>query len=408
MSARALKPPRIKVGNNINRGSGLTALRNFKVYNGGTNLFFGPGVTGDFVAQVNGSKLLVVTGRRSAVVSGALPEIEQLLKERGITIDVVSGIKPNPEVEDVAKIVEKFDDHDGLLSIGGGSVIDSTKVARLVIACGGKTEEYLRGERRCKQLYNIPLYVVNLTHGTGTEIDRWAVVTDPSTKVKYGIDAGYPTTSLDNPIYLKTLPRDQTTFTAIDAFAHSFEGATAEITGPYAMLLASEAISKIVEYLPKTLTEPDNIEYRYWLLYASMLGGIVEDNSECHIGHAVEHVLSGYNPRLPHGAGLAIVYRELLPLMYMAEPEGASKALKGLDPTLRPTKEDAEKARKAYLDFLEKIGYDKTLSDYGFGKDDIREVIELAFKEEFYRDWISSSPVKLTPEKLEEILHKLI
>jgi alcohol dehydrogenase len=127
-------------------------------------------------------------------------------------------------------------------------------------------------------------------------------------------------------------------------FAHNFEGATASITGPYAMLFASEAIDKIVTYLPKPLDQPENIEYRYWLLYASMLGGIVEDNSECHKVYAVEHAMSGYNPELLHGAGLAILYKEFLPLIYIVGPEGATIALKGLDPTLKPVKEDAEKA----------------------------------------------------------------
>ncbi len=386
----------------------MHTLRSFKVYHGGTNLFFGLGNTEEFSKSISGKKILVVTGRKSALISGALPDIEKLLKERDVELDVVSGIKPNPEISDVEKIVEAYDNHDGLLAIGGGSVIDTTKIARLVLACGGEVKEYLTGERVCTQLHKIPLHAVNLTHGTGTEIDRFAVATDPSTTIKYGVSAGYPTTALDNAKYLVTLPNEQTIFTALDAFAHNYEGATARITGPYITLLAGEAISKIINYLPEALNEPNNIEVRYWLLYASMLGGIVEDNSECHIGHAVEHVLSGYNPKLPHGAGLAILYREMLPLMYSAEPEGASEALKGLDPGLRPRREDAERAREAYINFLEKIGYDEALSTYGFGKDDVRSIVDLTFKQKYYRDWINISPVKLTPEELEEILLRLL
>ncbi len=387
-------------------------LRRFQVYSGGVKLFFGVNALDDardFFRGRGVDKFLIVTGRKSARISGALDDIVSVLKEIGVDHSVFNGINPNPTIDDVKRIVEAYKESEssGFIAIGGGSVIDATKIARSLMVCGGDPRKYLYGEEKC--IVDKPLlYVVNLTHGTGTEIDRWAVATIPETNEKLGMEAGYPNISIDDPRYTTTLPLNQTIYVTLDAFAHAVESATSYRSSPYTILLDSEAIKYIVAYLGKALDKPSDVEARYWLLYASMLAGISIDHSGTHLGHALEHILSGLEPKLPHGAGLGILYRELMEYFYKVNPETMSRILKPLDPSLRPIVEDAAKAREAYNKFLEEIGFKERLSDYGFSRDDIRDIVKMATENKVFKNWIASSPVKVSREDIASIIENIL
>ncbi|MET1159651.1 MAG: iron-containing alcohol dehydrogenase [Thermoprotei archaeon] len=381
----------------------------FQVYNGGVKLFFGPGTIESVKEFLKGyKKLLIVTGKKSARVSGALGDVEKILNELGIEYSVWDRAVPNPTRELVHELAEYYRSglYEGFIAIGGGSVIDLAKAARVVVVGGGDIKEYLYSMRKAPEKQPF-LLAVNLTHGTGTEIDRYAVVTITETKEKLGFNAGYPTVSVDDPRYLITLPRNQTIYTSLDAFAHAVEAATTRLTSPYVRLLAREAIRLIVEYLPKALEKPDNVEYRYWLLYASMIAGIAIDHGVTHYGHAIEHVLTGVKPELAHGSGLGIIHRELIGIIYEQMPENMAYVLEPLEPSLKPIREDASKAVKAYNEFLEKIGFTEKLSDYGFTENDL-EKLEPLYNSMIEKRFKGVLPFELPWSKVREMLKKLL
>jgi len=354
-------------------------VRVFTIHNGGVKLFFGFNALSYAEKFLQGFKrLLVVTGRRSAAVSGALSEVRAVLEKYGVEYSVWDRATPNPTSDQVRELAGVFAEggFEGFIAIGGGSVIDLAKAARVVAIGGGGIEEYLYGVKRAPEKQPF-LMAVNLTHGTGSEVDRYAVVTITETKEKLGFSAGYPTVSVDDPRYTVTLPRNQTIYTSLDAFAHAIESATSSYSSPYTVLLAREAIEKIAKYLPVAVEKPGDIEARYWLLYASMIAGIGIDHGVTHYGHLIEHLLTGYNPELPHGAGLGMVHRKLIGIIYRHDPATMAYILQPLDPSLKPVSSDWEKAVKAYESFLERIGFKERLSDYGFSEESIREVLEL-------------------------------
>ncbi len=385
-------------------------MKSFNVYNGGVKLLFGVNRLKELKRFLHGlSNVLIVTGRSSARISGALGGITGLLDELGIGYEHYDRVKPNPDKYVIEEIVETYrgGGFDGFVAIGGGSVIDSAKAARVVVAGGGVIEDYLYRRRSVPEDKPF-LLAVNLTHGTGTEIDRFSVVSIPEKREKLGFGAGYPNVSIDDPRYTRTLPRSQTIYTSMDAFAHSVESATSILASPYTELLAGEAIKYIVEYLPKALRNPSNIGYRYWLLYASMIAGISIDHGITHLGHGIEHVLSAINPRLPHGAGLAILYKSLIRIFYKHIPVTLAKILKPLDPSLKPKPEDSEKALKAYLEFLERIGFDENLGTYGFGRDDIGEIVKLYMDHPVYRRYHRLSPFKIDRSMVREVIEEVL
>lgn len=385
-------------------------MPSFQVYNGGVKLFFGINVIGNAEEFIKAYKrILLVTGRRSAKISGALDDVTSILDKHGIEYTVYNDIVPNPIVENVEGIVKAYKEFgaEAIIAIGGGSIIDSAKVARLVISGGGSVVDYLYGRKPYPE--KLPfLLAINLTHGTGTEIDKYAVVSIVETKEKIGISAGYPNVSIDDPRYTRTLPRNQTIYTSIDAFAHSVESATSTRSSPYTWLLAEEAIKHIVKHLPRALEKPDDLEARYWLLYASMIAGISIDHGVTHTGHGLEHVFSGFNPKLPHGAGLAILYKALLQFFYKLDPEVMARILKPLDPELKPRVEDAEKAQKAYNKFLEEIGFNESFSTYGFSIEDVKEAVKFYYENEKMKRYHGLAPKLPSREDLEKWLTSLI
>ena len=382
-------------------------MESFRIYNGGVKLFFGAGALGEaegFLRSLLPRRVLVVMGRRSGLVSGAFGDVRGVLEGLGAEYSVYSGVPPNPGEDVVGEIAEAYGESgaEGFVAVGGGSVIDAAKAARVVVETGRGVRDYLLGRRRVFG-NRVFLLAVNLTHGTGSEIDRYSVVSLRDEGLKLGFSAGYPTVSIDDPRYTVSLPRSQTIYTAMDAFAHAVESATSTISSPYTRLLAGEAVRLIVENLPVAVENPGSLEARYRLLYASMLAGIGIDHGATHMGHGLEHVLSGMKPGLPHGAGLAILYRKLVEIIYMHRPTVMARLLRPLDPGLRPVPGDAQRAREAYTGFLEKIGFRETLRDYGFDEDAAAEAASIYMSHPLFKKYHRLAGIRVTEDMVRNI-----
>ena len=148
--------------------------------------------------------------------------------------------------------------------------------------------------------------MINITHGTGIECDSFAVVSiltgeEHPFKPALGTPVIYPDYSIDDVDFMMTLSADMTRFTAIDAVNHVMEAATTKVATPYSRTLAREVCTLVHRYLPICLRDMKNRRARYWLTYASEMGGMAFDESLLHLTHALEHTLSAVVPTLCHG-----------------------------------------------------------------------------------------------------------
>ncbi len=351
-----------------------------------TKLFFGVGTLREKLFEVlekYGSKnVLILTSRNAARVSGALNDVLEILKKVGVEFVIFDGVRSNPyaSIADEASRIVSENNVDTIIAIGGGSVIDVAKVASISAVTGVKAAEIISNPPPPSKKAPPHLIVVNLTHGTGSEIDRWAVLTIDGTFEKRGAAVRYPSVSFDDPLYLKTLDKDQTMYTAFDAFYHAYESATSSLTHQLTITLSKEAIEIIKSTLPIALKDLSNVEYRTKLLYASMIAGICIDQSITHLNHVLEHPFSGLHPEIPHGAGLAILGPMVVYYTHKAVPEISAYILKPLDPSIKPVSEDAEKAYKAVKEFQESVGFNKRLRDYNVTLSDVEKAVEYAMK----------------------------
>ncbi|MEM4466213.1 MAG: iron-containing alcohol dehydrogenase [Nitrososphaerota archaeon] len=389
--------------------SKLNIDRVFTLRYGGTQLFFGVGAVSKISTIFEEFKkegldrVLVVTGKSSYKISGAWNYVEKALIESGLEYYVYDKVSPNPTVDTVDEAVKVGREFNAriVLGIGGGSSIDTAKAVGCLLAVGGDARELFM--KRDQPNRSLPVVVVNLTHGTGSEINRYGVETIPEKNYKIGMPLTYPAYSIDDPKLMIKLDRWQTIATAIDALNHATEAATNKLTTPLSINLSRESVHLIFKYLPTAIVEPDNLLARYYLLYASMLAGIVIDHVGAHITHALEHPISGMNLEVPHGIGLGILLPSVIRIMYLAVPEILAELYKPIAPHLRAEPGEAHELATRVEEWLLNIGLNKKLSDYGFTEKDLSDLIRLVNETPGLKSRLELSPVTVNEEIIKKI-----
>ena len=351
-------------------------------------------------------KILVVSGRNAYKSSGAWDVIEKALKKNGIAYTNYAEVTPNPTADAVdaaAKQGKEFG-AKAVMGIGGGSPIDAAKSVAIILANDGVTARDIY-EFKFIPEKAVPIVAINLTHGTGTETNRFAVVTIPETEYKPAIayDCIYPSYSIDDPALMMNLSPEQTIFVSIDAVNHSIEAATTKVASPYSISTAKECIELVAKYLPIINKDPQNKEARYFLLYASILGGVSFDNGLLHFTHALEHPLSGVKPKLSHGLGLAMILPAVVKYIYPAKAKTLASLFSTIIPDLKGTPDEAEYAAKKIEEWLFSVGIKKKLTDEGFSEADIEKLVNLTFETPSLSGLISIAPVEGTKEVVKAI-----
>ncbi|MCD6157264.1 MAG: iron-containing alcohol dehydrogenase [Euryarchaeota archaeon] len=380
-----------------------------------TTLFFGIDAIHSFekiakyIVTQDLSPLLIITGKSSYKKCGAWNVVKEILESYEIEYAHYDGVSSNPTIEMVQTAFEfgRGIGAKSVLGIGGGSVIDVSKATAVLIANKdiSARELYLK---RPQVNPAVPIFAINTTHGTGTEVDRFAVATIPEERAKISIayDSIYPTFSIDDPSLTTKLPRDQTIYVTIDALSHALESMTSKYSNPFTVNLATQASHRIFENLPKALDHPEDVEVRYWLLYASMIAGITLDNSRAHLAHALEHPISAVKPEVPHGLGLALLLPVVIEKAYEAFPDVLSVALRPIANDLRGLPEEGKKARKALEEWISSLGLDKKLSDLGFCEEDVDELARIALKTMKYL--IGMAPFEVSEDMLKRMYIEIL
>ena len=352
------------------------------------------------------SKVIVVSGRGSYKKTGAWDVVKKAFNVNKIDYVLYDKVTPNPTVDSVdeATALAREFRAQAVIAIGGGSPIDTGKSVAILM----ENPKY-----DARQLYEYkftperaaPIVAINLTHGTGSEVNRFAVVSLPEKDYKPAIayDCIYPLYAIDDPALMTKLSPEQTKFVSIDAVNHVIEAATSKVASPYTILLAQETIRLVDEWLPKAMQDPDDLEARYYLLYASMIGGIAFDNGMLHLTHALEHPLSGVKPELTHGLGLAMILPAVVEVSYPAVPKIFADILTAIVPGLKGVPEEASKAAAGVEKWLVSMWTKEKLSDEGFKEEDIMHLVNLAQNTPSLGLLLSLAPIEVDDKVIEKI-----
>ena len=377
-----------------------------------TTVFFGIGAIEkiDFISKDLKSKgidkVIVMSGRNAYKSTGAWDVVEKALKDNGIGYVNYDKVTPNPTtnaVDEATAIAKEFG-AKAVISIGGGSPTDAGKSVAILL-------EY--PDKKASDIYEFtftpekaaPVVAINLTHGTGTETNRFAVVTIPEKEYKPAIayDCIYPMYAIDDPKLMVKLSPKQTKYVSIDAVNHVVEAATSKVASPYTTTLAREVISLVAKYLPIANENPDDLEARYFLAYAALMGGVCFDNGLLHYTHALEHPLSAVKPDLSHGLGLAMLLPSVVKCIYPEKANTLAYILEPIAKGLKADASDAEKAGKEVYEWLKSVGVPNKLKDEGFSESDIEKLVNLSQTTPSLDGLLSIAPNDATPERIKEI-----
>lgn len=351
-------------------------------------------------------KVIVVSGKNAYKSSGAWDVIEKAFKNNGILYTNYAEVTPNPTVDavDAATKQGKEFGAKAVMGIGGGSPIDAAKSVAILLANEGYSARDLY-EFKFAPTKALPIVAINLTHGTGTETNRFAVVTIPETEYKPAIayDCIYPSYSIDDPALMQNLSKEQTIYVSVDAVNHSIEAATTKVASPLSISLAKGCIDLVAKYLPIINKDPKNMEARYYLLYASILGGVSFDNGLLHFTHALEHPLSGVKPKLAHGLGLAMLLPAVIKYIYPAKGATLASLLEVIVPNLKGTPDEADYVAQKVEEWLQSVGVTQKLVDEGFTEDDVDKLVNLAFETPSLSGLLSIAPVDAGKETVRAI-----
>lgn len=353
-----------------------------------TNVYFGVGAIqkiNDIAKDLKSkgiNKVIVMSGRNAYKATGAWDIVEKALKENSIGYVNFDQVTPNPTTHHVNNAFKMAKDFgaQAVIAIGGGSPTDAGKSVAILL-------EY--PERTAEEIYDFtfvptkaaPIISINLTHGTGTETNRFAVVTNLEKDFKPAIayDCIYPTYAIDDPQLMTKLSPKQTRYVSIDAVNHVVEAATSTVASPYSITLAKQVIELVAKYLPKAIANPEDLEARYFLCYAAMMGGVSFDNGLLHYTHALEHPLSAVKPDLSHGLGLAILLPAVIKTIYKDRAATLADILAPIVPGLTGDPSEAEKAGNGVYAWLKSVDVPEKLEDMGFKAEDVERLTDLAF-----------------------------
>ncbi len=338
-------------------------------------------------------KVIVMSGRNAYKATGAWDVVEKALKDNGVGYVNYDKVTPNPtthHVDEATAMAKEFG-AKAVISIGGGSPTDAGKSVAILLENEGKTASDVY-EFKFAPEKAAPIVSINLTHGTGTETNRFAVVTIPEKNYKPAIayDCIYPMYAIDDPALMVKLSPKQTRYVSIDAINHVVEAATSKVASPYTVTLAAEVVNLVTKYLPDAIVNPEDLTARYYLAYAAMMAGVCFDNGLLHYTHALEHPLSAVKPDLSHGLGLAMLLPAVIKAMYNDKKEV-------LDYILAPMISDYNnltplKVAQDVQTWLASVNVKEKLEDIGFTENDVEKLVNLTFETPSLAGLLSIAP----------------
>jgi alcohol dehydrogenase YqhD (iron-dependent ADH family) len=369
------------IHNESNKNIGRFYIVEQFIFHNPTKLIFGKDTLKRLKDEVSayGKKVLVVYGGGSIKRNGIYDQVHSLLNEIGAEVHELAGVEPNPRLSTAKKGIEicKSEGIEFLLAVGGGSVIDCTKL----IAAGAKYDgdAWDLVTRKANVNEALPFGTVLTLAATGSEMNAGSVITNWETKEKYGWGSAetFPKFSILDPVHTFSVPKDQTVYGMVDMMSHVFEHYFHSATNtPLQDRMCEAILLTVMEVAPKLVNDLENYDLRETILYngTMALNGMVSMGYRGDwASHNMEHAVSAIYD-IPHAGGLAILlpnwmkhtldtnvsrFKQLAIRVFGVDPEGKSDrdvALEGI-----------EKVRE----FWTSIGAPSRLADYEIGDDQL-------------------------------------
>lgn len=279
----------------------LPVLRSFRLP---SEIRFGWGASetiGDVVAAIGAKRVTIVTDN-GVTAAGLVAPVAGNLQLQSVTVDVFTGVSPNPRDTEVLAAVEAIRSHesDAIVALGGGSPIDLAKAAAGIATNDGRPQDWLAP--RTFPTAPLPLIAIPTTAGTGSEVTRSAVINDTERAIKISLrDAQIaPVIGLVDPELTLGLPPALTASTGMDALTHAVEAYTCRQATPVTDALALHAMALIAANLERAVADGSDRDAREGMMMGSVIAGMAFSNSDVAAVHCIAEAIGGRYDT-PHG-----------------------------------------------------------------------------------------------------------
>jgi len=385
-----------------------------------TPIKFGPGAAADAgweLKRLGVRRALLVTDPGVAA-AGHPDRVHRSIEAEGIAVVVFDRARVEPTLDSLQAAADAAleAEVDGFVSVGGGSAIDTAKVANLVLSHPAPVMDYVNppiGAGRRPPAPLRPHLAIPTTSGTGSEATTVAVLDVPDLKVKTGISHRYmrPDQAIVDPELTRTLAGEVTASAGLDVVCHAAESYLArpfdrrlrpetpddrppyQGSNPVADVWSAKALEYGGSYLRRAVEDPEDVEARGRMMLAASMAGVGFGSAGVHIPHACAYPIAGLkhtyrppgypadHPFVPHGHSVIVTAPAAFRFTYDADPERHhhvaellhGEPIAGAGPDTLPA---------VLTRLMRDVGAPNGIAELGYGEDDVPALAEGALKQQ--------------------------
>ncbi|MGO4274019.1 iron-containing alcohol dehydrogenase [Paenibacillus sp. TAF58] len=349
----------------------------------------------------------VIITQPSIVALGVIEQIGIELKQAGISSRYTTEVKPEPTVDNIRAVFGNISAEpvDLLIGIGGGSVLDATKLFSVLLTNPVDLKSLIGIDQVSQP--GIPTVLVPTTSGTGSEVTPNAIVTVPEEELKVGVISRHllPKLVIIDPVLTISLPQSITAATGMDAFTHALESYISNKANPISDMFALESIRLIADSLVHTYHTGADPKAREKMLLGSMYGGMALGAAGTAAVHALAYPLGGkFN--ISHGVANAMLLPHVMAYNIDAisgRLEDVARAM-GLQVEKRAGKASSEMVIEQIFEWTAEMHIPQNLREFGITE---RDVDDLAIAASKVTRLLNNNPKPMDLESIKFIYRKL-
>ncbi|MCB2356382.1 iron-containing alcohol dehydrogenase [Clostridium estertheticum] len=360
------------------------------------------------IIKMCGAKKVVLITDKGVFNAGILEKPLEVLRGLNVEINIISDVPTEPEKKQVMQIFKEANEFkaDLIIAIGGGSVMDTTKLVAVLMKNEGYRENILDTSLIIEN--GVKTVMVPTSSGTGAEVTPNAIVIIPEEELKVGIvtDKFIGDYVILDPQMTKSLPPHITASTGIDAFCHCIECFISKKSNPISDIFALKGINLISKYIRRAYINGNDMEARENMLLAAFYGGLSISSASTVAVHALSYPLGG-KYRIAHGVSNAM----LLP--YVMEFNANSILDKliivanemDIDVAGLSKEEIGKKVISEIYLLVKDLKIPSDLTKFGITKEDIETLVDAAAK---VTRLLNNNPKEMTRDDMKNIYMKLL
>lgn len=325
----------------------------------------------------NNVKRLAVFTDKGIEGAGLLELPMEQVRKSGVKFIILDDLPPEPTYLEAQRLVDQCRKYgaDFIMAVGGGSVMDTAKLASILMTDVYGVKELLDAPGRAKKC--VKTLMVPTTAGTGSEATPNAIVAVPEKQLKVGI---VNTNMIADYVILdaemiKKLPRKIAAATGVDALAHAIECFTSNKATPFSDIFAMQALDMILSNIEQACDDPEAMDAKNSMQLASFYAGVAITASGTTAVHALSYPLGG-KYHIAHGVSNAIL---LAPVMRFNEPACRSLLALAYDRCIHGAAGSEEEKSGEIIARLEHIvkhlEIPTSLTEFGVPKEDLEDLV---------------------------------